>query len=488
MSLDKIKHIVVLMMENRSLDNMLGYLYADQGNKPGHVVPPGSAPLYDGLAYFSPRDPANPFWNPVDAAFFSGGSSGRAYVSREAENTVVPDPDPEESFANMTYQLFGPHAPSPDAPDQMKGFYIDYARASSTPEQIMQMYSPSKQANVINALARHYAVSDQWSCSSPTQTWPNRAFVHCGTSNGRVDNWPYDPFQYDVPTIFNTLEAVGLSWKVYNDTELISLTRAQLPKLWDPLLEGHFHGFDRFQEDARNGDLPDYTFLEPSFQIEPNDDHPPHDIRAGEQFIFDAWQAVVTGKHANETLLLITYDEHGGCYDHAKTLFGATTPDSASDPGQHGFRFDRFGVRVPTLLISPYIPAGTVFRAPQATPCTPFDHTSVLSTLQEWKSIPWDKMPQSRRIPHAPTLTSVLTLDKPREDLPELERPQVPPAALQRADDLPLNDLQKSLVVATETRRKGAPLIAEEREALLLQIRTRADSRAYMLKYGRREQ
>ncbi len=486
MSLDKIKHIVVLMMENRSLDNMLGYLYADVNNKPRHIIPSGSSPLYDGLCYFPPRDPDNPFWNPTDPAFFSGGPSGRVFVSREAENTAVPDPDPEEYFADMTYQLFGPHTPEPDAPDQMKGFYINYAKTSKTPEQIMQMYSPASQTNVINTLARHYAVSDQWFSSSPTQTWPNRAFVHCGSSNGRVNNWPYDPFQYDIPTIFNTLESMGLTWKVYNDTELISLTRAQLPKLWDPLLEDHFHGFDRFKDDAKNGQLPDYTFLEPSFQIEPNDDHPPHDIRPGEQFIYDAWYAVVTGKNWNETLFLITYDEHGGCYDHAKTLFGAQTPDAASDPGEDGFYFNRFGVRVPTILISPYIAEGTVFRAPMDTPFTPFDHTSVLSTLQMWKNIPWSAMPQSKRIPAAPTLAPIQTLETPRDDLPALERPDCSEVTWP-AETLPPNELQKSLLLATEARKKGARLTQSEIEGILADIKTRKDSGDYLLQNGLRE-
>lgn len=485
MSLDKIKHVVVLMMENRSLDNMLGYLYADRENKPDHIIPAGSSPRYDGLSYFPPRDPSNPFWNPTDPAFFSGGASGRVYVSREADSTVVPDPDPKEHFADMTYQLYGLHTPAQDAPDQMMGFYINYAKASKTPEQIMQIFSPTTQAGVINTLARHYAVSDQWFCSSPTQTWPNRAFVHCGTSNGRVNNWPYDPFQYDIPTIFNTLETMGISWKVYNDTELISLTRAQLPRLWDPLLEDHFHGFERFKEDAKNGELPNYTFLEPSFQIEPNDDHPPHDILPGERFIYDAWHALVTGRNWDQTLFLITYDEHGGCYDHARTLFGAKTPDAASDPGEDGFHFNRFGVRVPTLLVSPYTVKGTVFRSPMITPFVPFDHTSVLSTLQQWKGIPWEKMPQSKRIPPAPTLDPVLSLAAPRNDLPDLEPPDVS-AAIRPADSLPPNDLQKSLVAATEARRKGRALTRAELEGVLAEIQTRKDSRDYLLQYGLR--
>ena len=243
----------------------------------------------------------------------------------------------------------------------MKGFYLNYEKASSTPEQIMQCYS-TEQVPVITALARSFAISDEWFASSPTQTWPNRAFVHLGTSCGKVNNSPYDPFDYDVKTIFNTIKEFGLSWRVYNDSELTSLTRLQLPKLWDPFLDGHFHGFEEFREDAKNGALPAYSFLEPSFVFEPNDEHPPHDVALGEKFLFDTWQAVSSGKNWNETLLVITYDEHGGCYDHVPPRFGAATPDSASAPGKEGFYFNRFGVRVATLLISPYMEAGTVFR------------------------------------------------------------------------------------------------------------------------------
>jgi phospholipase C len=100
-------------------------------------------------------------------------------------------------------------------------------------------------------LARSYAISDRWYASSPTQTWPNRAFVHLGTSCGKVNSAPNNPFDYGVPTIFNVLEEFKftprgelVTWGVYNDTILPSLTRLQLPRLWNPLLDGHFHSFE----------------------------------------------------------------------------------------------------------------------------------------------------------------------------------------------------------------------------------------------------
>lgn len=483
--MDKIKHLVVLMMENRSLDNLLGYAYADVDNKAPEVIPTGSSPLYDGLSYFDPRDPKNPFWNPTDAAFFKGGPSGKIFASREAENYVVPNPDPEEDFADMTYQIFGPQPVAPTTPNQMKGFYLNYGKVSKTPEQIMQCYSPS-QKSVLNALARTYAVSDQWFASSPTQTWPNRSFVHTGTSNGRVNNWPYDPFDYNIPTIFNTLERGGISWKVYNDTILESLTRLQLPHLWDPLLEDHFHGFDRFKEDAKNGTLPSYTFLEPSFQIEPNDDHPPHDVLKGEAFMFDCWYALLTGKNWSQTLFLITYDEHGGCYDHTPPLFSAKTPDQKSDPGQDGFTFNRFGVRVPTVLISPYVEGGTVFRTQKTSPYTPYDHTSVLATLQKWLNIPSAAMPQSARTEAAPKFDGVLSLATPREDTPDITRPDISKAA-EVPDDAPPNDLQLSLVVAAAAKQEGQSLVKDRVQGLVSEMKTRADVTAFLMENAKRK-
>lgn len=483
MSLAHIKHVVVLMMENRSLDNMLGYLYAGQDNAVDHVIPAGGNPKYEGLAYYSPKDPANPFWNPTDAAFFSGGSSGRIYASREADSTVVPDPDPEEYFDDMTHQLFGPNTPSPSAPHQMKGFYLNYEKATRQAAQIMQCYAPS-QLPVLNALARNYAVSDQWFASSPTQTWPNRSFVHTGTANGRVNNWPYDPYDFDIPTIFNTLEKEGIGWKVYNDTELTSLTHAQFPRLWEPPLEGHFHGFERFKEDAKHGNLPAYSFLEPSFLIEPNDDHPPHDVTPGELFILEAWDALACGENWHETLFVITYDEHGGCYDHVAPPFGARTPDGNSDPGQEGFYFNRFGVRVPTLVISPWVEKGTVFRS---TTDTPYDHTSILSTLQSWKRIPGSSMPPSKRTQSAPTLDPILTRSTPREDLPEIAPPDRAKAT-GTDDSAPPNDIQLGMVVAAATRREGRSLSEQAVKDLLAPIKTRADAIEYLQRHARRDE
>ena len=234
------------------------------------------------------------------------------------------------------------------------------------------------------------------------------------------------------------------------------------PKLWDPLLDGHFHHFDDFQQDCGNGSLAQYSFIEPNFLSNPNDEHPPHDVSAGEQFLFDIWQAVSNSPLWNKTLLIITYDEHGGCYDHVLPPTGAATPDKASNPGQENFRFDRFGVRVPTVLVSPYINAGTVFRSNTE---VPYDHTSILATLRDWVGISESEMLGSARIAAAPNIGPVLTLSQPRTDKPTIAAPSAPPQATSLS--LPPNDLQQS-IVSGAARRFGM-----EPSEVLSQIKTR---------------
>jgi phospholipase C len=268
-----------------------------------------------------------------------------------------------------------------------------------------------------------------------------------------------------------------VTWVVYNDTILPSRTRLQLPRLWDPVLDGHFHSFDTFKQHARDGTLPIYSFIEPSFTIDPNDEHPPHDVRLGEQFIHDVYQAVSTGKDWEQTLLLITYDEHGGCYDHVPPPWNATPPDPETNPGEAGFCFNRFGVRVPALLISPYIEAGTVFRS---TTSVPYDHTSILATiLRDWLNIPSNKMLPSARIKAAPGFANVLSRTTPRTDRPVVT-PQESLAAWRVMPDTAPNDLQKSIMIAMETKRLGRTLAVDEVQDLIAKMPTRRQMLSYL--------
>lgn len=225
-----------------------------------------------------------------------------------------------------------------------------------------------------------------WFSSVPSQTWCNLAFWHAATSNGSVlnpDNVPaYLKWVADhpSPTLFNALSASprNLDWRVYLGNEL-SLTEAihfaslsQFPRKAFPPLE-------QFFTDCANGELPAYSFLEPTFFTPNNDQHPPS---------FDSQLDAVrtssdpTGNNWSNTLLVITYDEHGGCYDHVPPPT-ATPPDAGGRSGELGFSFDRLGVRVPTVMISAHIAPGTVVN-------TVHDHTSFLRTMTAKWNLTWN--------------------------------------------------------------------------------------------------
>jgi phospholipase C len=430
--LPNVKHIVVVMFENRSLDVMLGRLYPD-GSLPEHVLPAGSSPGFDGI------QPG--MTNPSQ-------SGAPVPVTYPVESFTAPDPDPQETFDNVSEQILGPSGSQPPwAP--MSGFVVNYETTSTQdPSQVMQVHTP-EQLPVLSALARAYAVSDAWFASVPSQTWPNRAFLHAGTSNGHVDNGLVpDPLVWNVPTIFNVLYSMGASWTVYSDALIgPSLTRTAYPTLWDEKFSANFQRFSAFTAACASGELPQYSFIEPRFLIDPSDQHPPHDVRAGDLFLYNIWEAVSQSPAWHETLLLITYDEHGGSFDHVLPPGNATPPDAVSKPGDENFGFDRFGVRVPFVAVSPYIAAGTVFRSPTQ---TPYDHASVLATLRDWLDIPAAQMLPSARVAAAPTLEQVLTLTVPRADMPTIAAPAGQPAV--SVLSLPLNDLQKSLVTGAARR------------------------------------
>lgn len=435
--LSNLQHIVVVMLENRSFDNVAGFLY-DQTSQPRHFLPAGTDPHYNGM----PLD----YSNPSNPAYFEGtGPANPVPVHRGSDNLQVPNSDPQELFDDITFQIFGTTTPQSRQTPAMNGFLVSYERvAKQHPEEIMQCYTP-EQLPVISQLARSFAICDAWYASCPCQTFPNRSFVHAGTSCGQVNNWPYTPFDYDVPTIFNVLTGIKADWVVYNDSIFESATRLQFPRLWDVLLEAHFQGFDDFQEAARQGKLPRYCFVEPSFLINPNDQHPPHDMLLGERFLWQVWNAVASGAHWESTLLLITYDEHGGCCDHQPPPWGATPPDGRR--AQNGFSFDRYGVRVPAVVVSPWIEEGTVFRSPTG---RPYDHTSLLATLRDWLQVPQSAMLQSARVADAPTLEQVLTRSTPRAEIPAIAYPAGTP--VEHPLTLPPNHFQKGLAMALAHR------------------------------------
>jgi phospholipase C len=394
--LGSIKHIVQLMMENRSFDQMLGFLY-DSNNKP----PRGQA--FDGLTETesNPDDTGRTF-----KVFKITPDSPHPYFQ--------PGADPGEGFQNTNFQLFSTNDPSPGAVATNKGFVINFKSAiasdqsrhfkdslpGTSPSAIMGMYTPTM-LPVMSALAKNYAVCDRWFASAPTQTIPNRAFAAAATSQGHLDNHVK---VFTCKSIFGLLSDHNVDWAIFGYNR-DPLTQLDFPdtQAADP---SHFGHFRDFQLRAKTGKLPAYTFLEPSFGSAGNSQHPNYDVALGEQLFHDVYYALKNGPAWDDTLLIITYDEHGGNYDHVPPPDGAIPPDNSV--GEWGFDFKRFGVRVPAVLISPRIVPGTVFRSDNGT----IDHTSVLKTIESR----WKLAALTARDKAAPDLGDVLTLAEPRTD------------------------------------------------------------------------
>lgn len=318
-----IRHVVVLMLENRSFDCMLGMLYP-------------ASDTFDGLIGTESNTWHKPDGSQVDIQVW-------ADPALSAQSVCVPDPDPGELFSDIHMQIHGltaGGAPNPGAPT-MGGFVDNYIRQPQTtpvadPYSVMHFFTPN-QVPVISQLARAFGVSDRWHASAPCQTWPNRFFAHTGTANGYVNNSPTH-FPYQMETVFNRLSGAGQSWRIYFHDIPQSVTLAQL---WGGVLT-HFRDFeDDFARDAAAGNLPAYSFIEPRYFTDrlrnaiPNDEHPPHNVAYGEALIAAVYNAVRGGPAWKQTLLLITYDEHGGCYDHVvprqpRRLLAARPTGSAS--------------------------------------------------------------------------------------------------------------------------------------------------------------
>jgi phospholipase C len=399
--LSAIEHVVVLMLENRSLDHMLGFLYSDSGN-----VSPATGQPFEGLTGIESNPDAS--GSPV-TVFKIEPTMHNAYF--------MPGANPGEGYMATNSQCYGSTS-GPSSPGEvpaMQGFVTDFAYTlgwegpagwsilpGTTASDIMGCFTPEA-LPVLSGLARGYAVCDYWFSSVPTETMPNRAFVNAATSQGHMDD---KTRTFTSPSIFGTLSSRGLGWAIYG-YDAQPLTKSDFTDIIGAP-DSHFGLFSDFQDAAAAGTLPPFTFLEPSWGSSGNSQHPNYDVALGEQLIYDVYQALRNGPGWAQTLLIITYDEHGGCYDHVPPPSSATAPDN--NAGEFGFDFTRFGVRVPTVLVSPLITAGTVFRVPPGS--VPFDHTSILKTVEAR----WNLPPLSARDAVAPSVADVLSLTTPRTD------------------------------------------------------------------------
>jgi phospholipase C len=450
-------HVVVIMFENRSFDNLLGRLYE-----------PGEVASFAGVAGLDLSNPV-PDW----AVGADPGTAPKLVPYGTAVNMNTPSSDPGEEYQHVNTQLFGlidppsnrgmmadrmgaPYNAPADTGQRptMDGFVTDYISAFTAEmlrppsfeeyAQIMTGYAPL-QVPVTSALARGFATFDHWFCEVPSQTFPNRSFFHAASSSGLVVNMsPADsfPLHNTAETIFERLESRGLTWRVYCDPPShLSLTgiihAARLRNRW----ETNFFTTDRFLDDTASGRLPTYSFIEPNLLYGHNDMHPAFDalypgvdldpvssLLGGEALLAKIYDAIRSssspdGSNAYNTLFLVTFDEHGGTFDHVPPP-AALPPDPAAPAGQMGFRFDRSGVRVPAIAVSAWIPEQTVINGE-------YRHTSVIRTLRErWQL----GAPLTARDGGAADLGPILSLDSPRDpaDWPEVTPRPVAPFSMAR--------------------------------------------------------
>jgi phospholipase C len=435
----RIKHVVVLMFENRSFDHMCGWFGRGDG------LGPGTFNLEDPVTPGSPAVPA---------------TRDAAYVG---DLTI----EPGHALLDVNEQLFA-SVVEPDPPIATNsGFVWNYARqAGNTPagaRRVMRAFDPGS-LPVLSTLAREFVLCDRWFASVPGPTWPNRFFTHAGTSGGFADNQFRD---YQFQTIYHRLDRDNRDWAIYFHDFPHAYTLASLRT---PKFAPHFRFAKQFFLDLKHGRLPAYSFIEPRYfdflRWKANDLHPPHDVRLGEHLVADIYEALRKSSAWDSSLFIVLFDEHGGLYDHVPppAAINPDGKDSISPP----FRFHRLGPRVPAVVISPWVQQGVVDS-------TVFDHTSVIATVRELFDLGG---PLTDRDGAAATLTHLLQGTARTGTPTALERPPEPTAdafhadgtkaamtaehvaadlAIGAASSAPLTEFQRSLVETAHSLQAFQP-------------------------------
>jgi phospholipase C len=443
-----IEHVVVLALENRSFDHMLGFL-----DHPD--------PKFEGLSR------GGPYENP------GADKDGPPVAATAVAKNVLPF-GPDHSHDAVMDQL-GVSGHGANRTMTNQGFVASYERkarglgqggfggllaplrrlfgrthgpvAEGRGPLVMMCQSPAN-VPVLSKLALEFAVCDHWFCSVPGETWPNRNYLHAATSDGETD---IDLRPYTDQTIFELLEKHHKRWRIYHDD---TPQVWAFPKLWNtPQRHGNWFPASKFAVHAAAGDLAEYSFIEPNHRppfhtvdMDQNSpglstsQHPDNnviandaydsydgsgtsDFKRAEALIASIYEALRANPDLfNRTLFVITYDEHGGLYDHVPPPTGVPTPgDSKSLVAKvmhamlhrrtRPFDFTMLGPRVPAVIVSPTIPAGTL-------DVRTHDHASVPSTLRAIFAP--DAEPLTARDAWSLPFHDLATLDEPRTDLPDL--------------------------------------------------------------------
>jgi phospholipase C len=432
---------IVLMLENRSFDHLIGYL------------PHADPVAFNGL-------------KGTEFNFVDEENTKTIYVDKKANYTIKPGPD--HSHAGVRYQLFGDFEEYGGRVPSMTGFVKNYEQVDEEPglgPNVMKCFDPQK-IPVIATLAMSYRVCANWFSSVPGQTWPNRNFAHAGTSDGEVN---IAKRFYCDETIFEKLQQEGRSWAIYHDGIAQSMV---FDRLWKLPGDG-FRSIDDFERDIDQDRLPDYSFIEPHYLgkksdcMHPGSSYVGHEesrFRAGERLIARVYNKLSGNEKVwAKTVLLIAFDEHGGFYDHVAPG-PAVPPDDKvwHDHDGHEFKFDLLGVRVPAIVVSPWVERRSVDKRI-------YDHTTIIATARKLFA---PNIELKKRVECAPNLVDTL-LDSPVEDKP-VALPSVPLAPemliaedLMPGADVHLDESQESLVwLAKEVARAigtpgAAPLAPE---------------------------
>jgi phospholipase C len=424
-----IQHIFVLMLENRSFDHMLGF-----SGITGIDAETGKIRPVDGLIGTE-----------------SNIANSRTHtVAQSADWKMTADPHHE--FDHVVTQLCGQGARYESRkypPVNNTGFAADFAtvQGASSPGDVMKCYKPSE-VYALSTLAKEFAVCDKWFSSIPGPTVPNHFFAHAASSGGLDDspsrdqilkwNTPRGGFVFENGTLFHK----NLSWRIY------------VHDLWRNIIGG-LSGVNRgdsrfrlfikpgagFEADVKKGDAVQYTFIEPYYGPDfpwsyrgGNSQHPDDDVKAGDQLIADVYNAIRSSPIWKSSLLIITWDEHGGFYDHVPPPPAKPPKDTPQmkDVNKKGFTFNQYGVRVPAVIISPLIARNVIDGR-----C--HDHASIPATVEAL----FDLSPMTERDKSANNLTALVTLQTPRDCPPRVERPP-------KLTNAPALGLEQPIPVAAE--------------------------------------
>lgn len=328
LNIDTVIHI---MMENRSFDHFYGSLSLVEGRAVDGLPPGISNPLPDGtpVSAFATgmhcvADPPHG-WDSNHRQFNNGANDN---FVREYYNTLLRDELP------------------PDTAGEVMGYLL------------------RNQLPISYALADEFVLCERWFCALLSATWPNRMYLHSAQSNGRMNNATPALPGFEWPTIYDRLDAAGIDWKCYySDISFLLLWAGLRPRT------EQFGRIEQFVDDARSGRLPPVCHIEPIY-VGPfgNDDHPPRDFMRGQAFLSTILHALAEGPQWQRSIVLITYDEHGGFHDHVPPPMVA---DERSDDG-----FGQLGFRVPSVVLSPWSRRGFVSS-------TLYEHSSVPAFI-EW--------------------------------------------------------------------------------------------------------